>query len=124
MNNNTAPFLFLGMLLFSSFVCESVNAQDTDAATTAAGLPWFAYLIPVLGVVALAFTFWKSKWVGSQDAGNETMENIATNITEGAMSFLKAEYSVLSVFVIAVAALLGWSGTLQGDASSPLIARD
>ncbi len=38
------------------------------------------------------------------------------------MSFLRAEYSVLIIFVIAVAALLGWSGSTQGDGSSPLIA--
>ena len=38
------------------------------------------------------------------------------------MSFLKAEYSVLIVFVIAVAALLGWAGASQGESSSPLIA--
>ena len=36
------------------------------------------------------------------------------------MSFLKAEYSILIIFVIAVAALLGWSATTQGE--SPLIA--
>ena len=37
------------------------------------------------------------------------------------MSFLKAEYSILIVFVIAVAALLGYAGTTQ-ESSSPLIA--
>ena len=50
------------------------------------------------------------------------MARIATNITEGAMSFLKAEYSVLAIFVIAVGALLGYAATSQGEMSSPLIA--
>ena len=85
-------------------------------------MPWFSYLIPILGVVGLAFTFWKSKWVSSQDPGNETMQRIAKNITEGAMSFLKAEYTVLAIFVVAVAALLGFAGSQQGESSSPLIA--
>ena len=49
------------------------------------------------------------------------MARIADNITDGAMSFLKAEYSILFVFVLAVAALLGFAGSQQGDLSSPLI---
>ena len=50
------------------------------------------------------------------------MAGIAQNINTGAMSFLRAEYSVLIFFVIAVAALLGWAGSTQPDSSSPLIA--
>ena len=33
------------------------------------------------------------------------MARIAKNIADGAMSFLKAEYKVLSIFVVAVAIL-------------------
>ena len=50
------------------------------------------------------------------------MARIADNISDGAMSFLKAEYSILFIFVIAVAALLGFAGAQQGETSSPLIA--
>ena len=81
-----------------------------------------SYLIPVLGIVGLVFTYWKSAWVAKQDVGSERMARIAQNITDGAMSFLKAEYSILAVFVIAVAALLGYAGFNEGDKSSPLIA--
>lgn len=76
--------------------------------------------IPLLGVVALLFTFWKSAWVGKQEVGNEKMARIAKNIADGAMAFLKAEYKVLSIFVVVVAALMAWSGTTEG--SSPLVA--
>ena len=38
------------------------------------------------------------------------MKKIAKSIQDGAMAFLRAEYRVLFVFVIAVAALLYWSG--------------
>ena len=77
-------------------------------------------IIPVFGVIALLFTFWKSSWVTKQDAGNERMETIAKNISEGAMAFLKAEYRILSIFVLAVAVLLFFSG--QSEGSSPLVA--
>ena len=76
------------------------------------------YLIPVLGVVGLLFTFWKSSWVSSQEVGTERMRQISTNITEGAMSFLKAEYSILFVFVLVVGGLLGWSA-FQEQSSNP-----
>lgn len=78
-------------------------------------------LVPLAGVVALAFTYLKSAWVSRQDAGNEKMERIAKNISDGAMAFLKAEYKVLAIFVVFVAILLGIQGSLQ-DGSSPLIA--
>ena len=50
------------------------------------------YLIPVAGIVALAFTYIKSKWVTKQEVGTEKMARIAKNIADGAMAFLKAEY--------------------------------
>ena len=77
-------------------------------------------LIPVFGVIALLYTFWKSSWVSKQDVGSEKMARIAKNISDGAMAFLKAEYKVLAIFVIAVAVLLGVSGNTA--ASSPLVA--
>lgn len=78
------------------------------------------YLIPVFGLLALLYTFWRSSWVSKQEVGTERMGRIAVNIADGAMAFLKAEYRVLAVFVLAVAILLGISGNTAD--SSPLIA--
>ena len=78
------------------------------------------YIIPVAGLIGLAYTFWKSSWVSKQDAGTDKMKAIANHISEGAMAFLKAEYRVLSIFVVAVAILLGLTGT--ADTSHPLVA--
>ncbi|MGB0931820.1 MAG: V-type H(+)-translocating pyrophosphatase, partial [Chitinophagales bacterium] len=77
-------------------------------------------LIPVFGILALLYTFWKSKWVAGQEVGTDKMARIANSIEEGAMAFLKAEYKVLSIFVIIVAILLGVSGNTPN--SSPLVA--
>lgn len=65
-------------------------------------------LIPVFGVLALAFTFWKSTWVAKQDPGNEKMVKISQHIATGAMAFLRAEYKVLAIFVVCVAVLLAF----------------
>jgi len=78
------------------------------------------YVIPVFGVIALMYTFWKSAWVSKQEVGSAKMAGIAKNISDGAMAFLRAEYKVLSIFVIIVACLMFWSGTTEG--SSPLVA--
>jgi len=73
------------------------------------------YAIPFLGVLALLFTFWKSAWVSKQEVGGEKMARIAKNISDGAMAFLKAEYKVLSIFVIIVTILMAWSGRTEGS---------
>ena len=69
--------------------------------------------LPLFGVVALAFVFLKNTWVSKQDEGNEKMARIAKNIADGAMSFLKAEYKILSIFVVAVAILLFFKGSAE-----------
>ncbi|NDH49622.1 MAG: sodium-translocating pyrophosphatase, partial [Proteobacteria bacterium] len=67
------------------------------------------YILPIAGVIALLYTFIKSSWVSKQDLGTERMGRISESIAAGAMAFLKAEYRVLSIFVLAVAILLGLS---------------
>ncbi len=79
-------------------------------------------LVPVFGLIALAFTFWKSSWVARQDPGTDGMKQIAENIAVGAMAFLRAEYRVLSIFVVCVAALLAFGGFKDPENSSPFVA--
>ena len=61
----------------------------------------------------MLFVFVKNVWITKQDAGNEKMTNIAKHIADGAMSFLKAEYKILVIFVIAVAILLFLKGNSE-----------
>jgi K(+)-stimulated pyrophosphate-energized sodium pump len=71
------------------------------------------YLVPALGVVGLLVMAWKSAWVSKQDAGDDKMQELAGYIADGAMAFLKAEWRVLSIFVLITAALLAYSGTIH-----------
>ncbi|MEC3879843.1 sodium-translocating pyrophosphatase [Parapedobacter sp. 10938] len=75
------------------------------------------YLIPVLGLVGILVMIVKSAWVSKQEAGDENMRALAGHIAEGAMAFLKAEWKVLSYFVVIAAILLAWSGTLVETSS-------
>ncbi|MBT3593433.1 MAG: sodium-translocating pyrophosphatase, partial [Hellea sp.] len=78
------------------------------------------YAMPAMGIVALLYVAWKSAWVSKQEVGTEKMVKIADNIAVGAMSFLKAEYKVLAIFVVAVAILLAFKGANEAN-SSPLV---
>ena len=64
------------------------------------------YLVPVMGVIGLLYTFVKFSWVSKQDAGTDRMQEISKFIAEGAMAFLKAEWKILGYFVIIAALLL------------------
>ncbi len=67
-------------------------------------------LLPAFGILALLFVFLKNMWVSKQEVGDAKMARIAKNIADGAMSFLKAEYKILGIFVVAVAILLYFKG--------------
>jgi K(+)-stimulated pyrophosphate-energized sodium pump len=73
------------------------------------------YAIPALGGLALLYTLWKSSWVSKQEVGTDKMARIATNIQDGAMAFLKAEYRVLAIFVVVVAAILAFTANAENS---------
>ncbi len=71
------------------------------------------YLAPALGILGLIVMAIKSSWVAKQDAGDAKMQELAGYIADGAMAFLKAEWKVLSIFVVFAAVLLAYSGTVH-----------
>src|ERR1700744_831378 len=79
------------------------------------------YFIPVMGLIGIVFMLGKSAWVVKQDAGDGSMTELSGYIADGAMAFLKAEWKILSYFVVVAAILLAWSGTTVAT-SSPIIA--
>ncbi len=79
------------------------------------------YAIPAAGVLALIYAYFKAEWVNKQDAGTDEMKDIATLIQNGAIAFLKAEYKVLSLFVVVIAVLLAFAN-MSGVNRSPMIA--
>ena len=79
------------------------------------------FIIPILGLIGLMVMFVKYRWIVKQSAGDQKMQELAGHIADGALAFLKAEWKVLSYFVVIVGVLLAYSGTLVED-SSPWIA--
>ena len=76
------------------------------------------YYVIGAGVLAMLFAFWKTNWINRQDEGTDRMKQIGASIADGAMAFLKAEYRVLSIFVVAVAVLLGFANNGRSDSNS------
>ncbi len=72
------------------------------------------YAVPAAGALALLYAFVQASWVRKQEAGTDEMKEIAAQIQEGAMAFLAAEYKVLAIFVVAVAAILGGANHFAG----------
>ncbi|RLD44282.1 MAG: sodium-translocating pyrophosphatase [Bacteroidetes bacterium] len=80
-------------------------------------MDYLFYLIPAASIIGFIFMFLKSGWVSKQEVGTEKMATIAKNIADGAMAFLKAEYKVLSIFVLAVAVLLVFKGNSEAEST-------
>ncbi|MCC6720651.1 MAG: sodium-translocating pyrophosphatase [Bacteroidia bacterium] len=78
------------------------------------------YLVPLLGIVGLIVMAVQSVWVSKQNAGDEKMQELANYIAKGAFAFLKAEWKILSYFVVFAAILLAWSGTVEEVNGQPI----
>jgi len=69
-----------------------------------------------MGVGGLVIALFIYRYIIRNDAGSPQMIEIADAIHEGAMAFLKREYSILLVFVAVVFALLLWGVEPRGTA--------
>ena len=83
-------------------------------------MPNFLYVVPLLGVFALIYTWLRAGWVSRQAAGDERMRTIAGYIADGAIAFLKAEYKVLALFGLIAGVFLFYLGSTSAN-SSPII---
>jgi K(+)-stimulated pyrophosphate-energized sodium pump len=64
------------------------------------------YMPILMAIIGLLYMVAKKSWVMKQDAGDGKMKEISDHIYEGALAFLKAEYRLLTFFVIGVSVLL------------------
>ena len=74
-----------------------------------------------MAVIGLIFMQIKKGWVLKQDAGDGKMKEISDYIYEGALAFLKAEYRLLTFFVIGASIVLFGLTLLPGATTHWLI---
>lgn len=61
------------------------------------------YVSILIGIISICVVAFLAKDILKKDAGNDRMKEISGYIEEGAMAFLKKEYSYLAVFIVVVA---------------------
>jgi len=72
------------------------------------------YVPIVMALIGLAFMAAKRAWVLKQDAGDGKMKEISDHIYEGALAFLKAEYRLLTIFVVVASCVLAGITQIDG----------
>src|SRR3569832_348431 len=85
-------------------------------------MEFLIYFVPLIAILALIYAMFVSMRINKYDAGNDRMKKIAHAISTGAMSFLKAEYKILAIFVVIVGALLAVSADPERSASLIVLA--
>lgn len=68
-------------------------------------LPWLPF-VPFVGFLGIVIAHLIYRHIRSMPAGNDKMQEIASLIHKGAMTFLKREYSVLLIFIAIVCLLM------------------
>ncbi len=67
----------------------------------------------LIGAVGLIFALILFLWIKNKPTGTDLMREISDVIHDGAMVFLKREYSILLIFIIIVFAMLFWKISAQ-----------
>ena len=62
----------------------------------------------ICGVVAIAYGAYLILWVLRQPAGSARMQEIASAIQEGAMAYMRRQYSTIAVVAVVLAAIIWW----------------
>ena len=79
------------------------------------------YVPIVMALIGLAFMAMKRAWVLKQHPGDGKMKEISDYIYEGALAFLKAEYKLLTIFVIIASVALAGITFIPGVKTHLLI---
>ncbi len=59
------------------------------------------------GIIAILFAIYLARWVLAHDTGTPEMEAVAGTIYEGAVAFIRRQYSTIAIFAVIGAVLIG-----------------
>lgn len=66
------------------------------------------YVAPVAALVGLLVALVLALWIGKVEVGTDRMKEISGYIREGAMAFLKREYQIMAIVIVALFLLIGF----------------
>ena len=101
--------VILGFGLFSGG--DIVTAQTGKMAIEAGGdvvIPLLWYLAPAGSVLALIFAFIFYRGMRREPEGTKEMQAIAQGVREGANTYIKRQYKVVTIFLVVLAGLLAY----------------
>ena len=65
------------------------------------------WIIPVAGIIAILFAIYLARDVLSRDQGTEAMQDVAGTILEGAVAFIRRQYTTIGIIAIFGAVIIG-----------------
>ena len=67
----------------------------------------YLYIVPVVAVIALAFVGWLAYDVLRRDTGTAQMLEVHRTINEGAVAFLRRQYTTIGILAVVTAVIIG-----------------
>jgi K(+)-stimulated pyrophosphate-energized sodium pump len=64
-------------------------------------------IIPIAGALAVLFAIYLARWVLAQDAGPQAMQDVASTIYEGAVAFIRRQYTTIGILALLGALVIG-----------------
>src|SRR6478672_3709185 len=65
------------------------------------------WLIPIAGIVAILFAVYLARDVLSRDQGTQAMQDVAGTIFEGAVAFIRRQYTTIGIIAVFAAVIIG-----------------
>ncbi len=87
--------------------CVTAVAAEGSSAVEASGTPLGWWIAPLSSIAALVFAYIFYKQMMNSEKGNETMEEIASYVREGAYAYLFRQYSVVAVAFVVLSVIFG-----------------
>ena len=70
-------------------------------------MTFYVAIVPVVSVISLAFVIWLAWDVLRRDTGTQQMLEVHRQINEGAVAFLKRQYTTIGILAVVTAVVLG-----------------
>ena len=87
---------------------EAAETTGDERASNRPGIPFIWVLAPICGIVALVMARRYFKEVYASDEGDPDMIKIAGYVRDGAMAYLKRQYSIVAIVFVALICVLIW----------------
>ena len=65
------------------------------------------WIIPVAGIIAILFAIYLARDVLSRDQGTDAMQDVAGTILEGAVAFIRRQYTTIAIIAVFAAVIIG-----------------